>query len=297
MTLQQLEYFNSLAKNPNYTKTASQLHISQPSLSYAIHQLEEELSVKLFIQKGKKLVLSWYGEIFLQYSESCIKTINEGISKIKELNNSNKYSVRLGYFHSISFNYIPALINSYFNSGVSLLPSFHFMMNEQSALIDALKNNSIDLSICPEPHPEVASAVISQQQLYLAVSKSNPLCKLDKVDLSIVNQQPLIILNKSTSIRKFLEDLFEKYDLHPNYAFEANNCETQLTYVSFDQGIAITPRLDHMTTENIHFIKLDYPYCRRSIYLCWNKGQFMSPAVSKIKDFILNHPEIFDVFQ
>ena len=65
MTLLQLEYFRTLARNLHYTKTAEELHISQPSLSYAISGLEEELGVKLFEKKNRKTSLTTYGEQFL----------------------------------------------------------------------------------------------------------------------------------------------------------------------------------------------------------------------------------------
>ena len=47
MTLLQLQYFQALARGLHYTHTAEELHISQPSLSYAISELEKELGVKI----------------------------------------------------------------------------------------------------------------------------------------------------------------------------------------------------------------------------------------------------------
>ena len=67
MTLLQLQYFRVLARNLHYTRTAEELHVSQPSLSYAISGLEEELGVKLFEKKGRKTTLTSYGEQFLPY--------------------------------------------------------------------------------------------------------------------------------------------------------------------------------------------------------------------------------------
>jgi DNA-binding transcriptional LysR family regulator len=54
MTLQQLEYFRVMAKVLHYTKAAEMLYISQPSLSYAISELEKELAIPLFKKMVKK---------------------------------------------------------------------------------------------------------------------------------------------------------------------------------------------------------------------------------------------------
>ena len=57
MNLYQLRYFTTLAQEEHYTKAALKLHITQPSLTHAIHLLEDELDVALFEKKGRNVVL------------------------------------------------------------------------------------------------------------------------------------------------------------------------------------------------------------------------------------------------
>ena len=78
MTLAQLQYFQALAHILHYTRTAEELHIAQPSLSYSINELEKELGVKLFNKEDRKITLTMYGEQFLPYVESALATINDG---------------------------------------------------------------------------------------------------------------------------------------------------------------------------------------------------------------------------
>ena len=56
MNLYQLRYFTTLAQEEHYTKAALKLHITQPSLTHAIHLLEDELDVALFEKKGRNLI-------------------------------------------------------------------------------------------------------------------------------------------------------------------------------------------------------------------------------------------------
>ena len=65
MNLSQLQYFRTLAKEEHYTRAAQILSITQPSLSHAIAQLEQELGTRLFEKKGRNVVLTRYGKIFL----------------------------------------------------------------------------------------------------------------------------------------------------------------------------------------------------------------------------------------
>ena len=65
MNLYHLRYFSTLAHIEHYTKAADILAITQPSLSYAISTLEEELGVKLFEKNGRNVTLTKYGKVFL----------------------------------------------------------------------------------------------------------------------------------------------------------------------------------------------------------------------------------------
>ena len=68
MNLYHLRYFSTLAHIEHYTKAADILAITQPSLSYAISTLEEELGVKLFEKNGRNVTLTKYGKVFPRHT-------------------------------------------------------------------------------------------------------------------------------------------------------------------------------------------------------------------------------------
>ena len=84
MNLSQLQYFKVLAQEEHYTRAAQMLSITQPSLSHAISQLEQELGTRLFEKKGRNVVLTRYGKMFLPYVEESLKVLNEGVQRIQE---------------------------------------------------------------------------------------------------------------------------------------------------------------------------------------------------------------------
>ena len=88
MNLNQLQYFKILAQEEHYTRAAQMLSITQPSLSHAIAQLEEELGTRLFEKKGRNIVLTRYGKLFLPYVEESLKVLEEGVQRTRELNGS-----------------------------------------------------------------------------------------------------------------------------------------------------------------------------------------------------------------
>ena len=69
MEIQKLRYFQTIAKYEHITKAAEELHISQPSLSQAMHLLEEELGVPLFRKQGRRIGLTEFGVYLKQRLE------------------------------------------------------------------------------------------------------------------------------------------------------------------------------------------------------------------------------------
>ena len=72
MTLNQLRYFVKVAENGHLTRSAAELMIAQPSLSQAIGKLEKELGFPLFSSKGRTLILTKEGQIFLPYAKNVL---------------------------------------------------------------------------------------------------------------------------------------------------------------------------------------------------------------------------------
>ena len=66
MELQQLKYFEVVAKYENMTRAAAELHIAQPAVSQSISRLEDELDTRLFDRKGKRISLNAQGRFLLE---------------------------------------------------------------------------------------------------------------------------------------------------------------------------------------------------------------------------------------
>ena len=75
MNLNQLYYFKTVAKLQHFRNAADELNISQPSLSQAISNLENELGTYLFERHGRNVKLTKYGKLYLEYVEEALNTL------------------------------------------------------------------------------------------------------------------------------------------------------------------------------------------------------------------------------
>ena len=99
MTLQQLIYSVKIAETKSMNKAASELFISQPALSSAIHDLEEELNIEIFIRNQRGIIVTTEGENFLSYARQIVEMSNMLRDRYAtEEMKTNKFSVSMQHY-------------------------------------------------------------------------------------------------------------------------------------------------------------------------------------------------------
>lgn len=118
MKLHQLQYFQCLAHYLHYRKASEALYISQPTLSFAIKELEKELGVDLLKKEGRTITLTQEGTTFLNYVTKSFQILEEGVQAI-----SPKQAIQISS--------IPTAINSFLVPFIIQLQKEHPEINIQ----------------------------------------------------------------------------------------------------------------------------------------------------------------------
>ena len=87
MNIRKLKIFYATATSLNMTKVAKELYISQPSVSQAIHEFEEEIGARLFDRIGKRIYLTNEGEVCLNYVRRILNLYEDATEKFNEITN------------------------------------------------------------------------------------------------------------------------------------------------------------------------------------------------------------------
>ena len=145
MNLNQLQYFKILAQEEHYTRAAQMLSITQPSLSHAIAQLEEELGTRLFEKKGRNIVLTRYGKLFLPYVEESLKVLEEGVQRTRELNGSKEGIIHLAYIYTMGSNFTPKMVRNFLDAYPDYHIDFHFTVGTTGDILAGLKEDKYDM--------------------------------------------------------------------------------------------------------------------------------------------------------
>lgn len=289
MTLLQLTYFTALCENLHYTKTAELLHISQPSLSYEIRELERELGAALFIVEKKKVKISEYGIVFLPYAKKILSTLEKGTQAVKTKLSDSEYTVRLGYFHSIGASLVPTIVNDFRTTYPE--SRIHFVLSEVSAreIPDKVRKGELDLGFSLNTGDFENPVHISRQHLFLYVPAGHRLAERPFVVLSDLEEEPIVMLERGSNLRTLIEQHFSDEDIIPVTAFEVPECNTALQYVALGYGISILPPLPATDPERIRAIPIrEYEKnLSREIYLLSGSSFSAKSPVEEVKQFMI----------
>lgn len=291
MTLHQLRYFQVLAKIQHYTKASQALFITQPSLSYAMSELEKELNVTLFEKHGKRILISAQGETFLKYVEDSLRLLDEGVEKVK-LPGPPKGKVNLGYISSLGATFLPEILTHFYKNESNASITFNFVQNLNNALLDSLKEGRIDLAFCPDPCKDVAQIPILNQELFLVVPGNHPCADKSEIDIHEVKDEPFILTNRKSGLRRMVGGIFRELKINPKIAFEAEECNVAITFVSLNYGLSIVPKMSTLGNKDVVSVRIKNPEFSRLIYMAWIPSKSLSPSVDRVKNFIAEHYSI-----
>lgn len=101
MNLKHLYYFKKLADYEHFGQASKELEISQPSLSYAMTNLENELGIPLFKKKGRNIILTTQGRIFRLYVDQAIQILEDGITTIRDNDSVNDESALIMVYDNL----------------------------------------------------------------------------------------------------------------------------------------------------------------------------------------------------
>lgn len=280
-----------MAEVLHYTKAANQLYISQPSLSYAISELEKELGIPLFERKGNRTCMTKYGENFLPYAKKIFATLDEATAHLYEMLDASTGKINLGYIFSISFDFVPRILEAFYSDQSNSRITFEYFQGLHSVLIEKLKSASLDLLLSANPDDKtIKSVAVYKQELFVVVPEDHRLAKKEEVSLADVRDEPLVTLSRTSNIRGHLVRCFERIGAKPIIAGEVAECIGMSALVRAKLGIAITPlspALEGGSLKVLRFCEEERESMQRKIHLLWLKDRQLEPSVKRFRDFMV----------
>ncbi|MBP2056878.1 DNA-binding transcriptional LysR family regulator [Lactobacillus colini] len=290
MNLRHLQFFIELAKTQHMAKAAEALGISQPSLSYAINSLEQELKVPLFEKDGRNIKLTNYGQIYLQYVEASLNTLNEGNEYINELLDVNNGHINIGFTFTMGQDIVPRLITAFKKEPKKKNISFSYFQGTTSELIDQLLDDKLDIVLSSMPPLQSREQLnirhLLNQELLVAIPNEYPFKNNTTISLSELAKYPFILYSKNSGLRSDIDRLLSAAKVKPRIQFESLEDNSIIGFVHYNFGIAIIPHLPNLVNDRVKLLHLSDKQNWHRLYCITRANHFLAPSAASFQDFI-----------
>ncbi|TQK74557.1 DNA-binding transcriptional LysR family regulator [Brevibacillus sp. AG162] len=281
MDIKHLHYFVTVCDQLSYSKAAQKLHISQPSLSNAIKNLEQEVGSPLLERNTRKMELTDAGKILYQKSLLLLSQMNMLKKEMEEVKLTGSGDLIIGIIESVK-HWIPKVIREYQRR----FPSINIKLIEVlsgKAVKESLRKYHTHLLITNQfiEEEDIESFPLYDERLMLVLHKDHPLAEKESVQLKDLASEPFIISTEGFQTREDILTAFSLEQVNPQIKFEIERFETALTLVRENLGVTIIPEnyLSGSTDTSLVRKTIDSPALERTVYLAYMKNRYLAPAV------------------
>ena len=148
LTLRQLQVFEKVASHLNYSRAAEELYLSQPAVSMQIKQLEENIGLPLFEQRGKKIFLTEAVRELFHYSRNIAQQLAEMESVFDEMKGLEHGKLTLSVVNTANY-FTPQLLSKFCRRHPNI--NVILQVANRDAVLRQLADNSTDLAIMGQP--------------------------------------------------------------------------------------------------------------------------------------------------
>ena len=238
-SLRQLRYFVVTAQVLSFTAASKLLHISQPSISTALAELESTLGVQLFIRHhASGLSLTQAGRDMLGLARNLLKNADELQSAARELDGGMSGEIALGCLVSLAPRVLPPLVSRFMGQHAGV--SFHTHETHQDELFQGLRDGVLDLVLTYDLDLEedIAFTPLMALPPYIILPKQHRLAGAGSVSLESLLDEPYVMLDLPHS-REYFASLFNAFDHRPEPTFRSAQPEVVRGMVACGLGYSI----------------------------------------------------------
>lgn len=279
-----LRYFSVLAQVEHYTVAAARLGISQPSLSSAIHNLENELGgVKLFEKAGRNIRLTDEGKFYQEKVDAALNELHAASLLLRDSKISAPVVIRMGIVSGTLNGLVAREIVNYTRSNKRI--RFHLTESSAENLMDLVRQEKLDMAIVDSTDRDrsLHFRKLMERDFLVALPENHPLAGNAFVDPNEVVHEPQVVINYNVG-KSFME-WTTGTPADESVICTVNTVQSALDLVAADIGIAFVPGECAQPRPGIRYIPLRNWH--QALYMCILYDKWLEPPVWDFVELIV----------
>jgi LysR family cyn operon transcriptional activator len=291
MLLRHLRYLLAVADHGGFTRAAEVLHVSQPTLSQQIRQLEETLGVSLFDRTSRTVRPTDAGAAYIECARRVLVELAAGKRALHDVKDLSRGTLRLAMTPTFMAYLVGPLVRDY----SARYPNIHLQIFELSMVdIEAgLANDTLDIAIAFDQarHADIESIPAFSETLGLMVGRNHPLydCQV-ALTAEQVGQLEFALLTPGFATRTCIDEYFAQARITPKVSIEVNSVNTLLEVIRHSTVATILPEPIATQERALRKLALLDAAPRRGAALLRRKNNYHSAASMAFMDIMLQSP-------
>lgn len=291
MEIRLLKYFLMVAQEGNVTKAAEKLHITQPTLSRQLIQLEEDLGTVLYTRGKRRITLTQAGMLLRRRAEEIVTLTEKTEQEIQDQSNLLSGEIFIGSGEVTAMNELAQLIQIFKEECPQV--KYHLYSGNADDIQERIENGFLDIglltdSVNVDRYRYESIPLQAREQWGVLMRKDSPLAEKDYVEPTDLLDKPLLITRRAAMQMEFANWFGPDYkNLHIlgtyNLIFNAA--------VMVEEGLGYAFSLEKLVTtkeDGMLLFKPLRPALGFGSMLVWKKDQVQSPATEKFLELVRN---------
>ncbi|SPE56941.1 putative Uncharacterized HTH-type transcriptional regulator YnfL [Verrucomicrobia bacterium] len=243
MELRHLRYFVAVAEALNFTKAAAKLHLAQPSLTRQVHNLEEEIGVRLLNRSKSQVTLTEEGRSFLADARRILALATESVLAVQRLSRGESGQLNIAYLSNFDFELLPETLAAFRQAFPNVaLNLFDMVPAEQLRALEARK---IDLGFvglrAPASAGGLQSESIARHRTVVVLPAKHPLAAKRQVKLAELETMFFVGMSEKThpGFRDWLNATCRSAGFTPRVLQDAELEPALMTLVAEGLGVSL----------------------------------------------------------
>ncbi|MEV6771878.1 transcriptional regulator CynR [Nocardia sp. NPDC051030] len=282
--LRHVRYLLAVAEHGNFTRAAEDLHISQPTLSQQIKQLERAVGAQLLDRTGRTVRLTDAGEAYTRFARRALRDLAAADRAVHDVADLTRGHLRLG----VTPTFTAYLIGPLFAEMHDRHPGITLQLQEMSQdnLESALLADELDLGIAfDRPHPPGITAATLFTEALALVAASGP--DIDPArPLPVRNLPGLALLTGDFATRAHIDAYLSDNRARPRIMMEANSIQALTEIIERTPLATILPEAVATDHPTLTTLALDPPLPTRTVVLLARENTYRSAAARAFTELI-----------
>jgi len=286
MELRHLRYFVAVADAGGFSKAATRLRVSQPALWRQVHQLEQDLAVRLFDRVGRRVRLTGHGEDLLAQSRDLLARAESLGERARAFGAGQTGVLRLGATPQ-TFESLAGFLARWSRAhpGVSL----QLVEDGGMRLLERLEGGEVHLALTLAGDPRFRGRPLFPIRLLAAIPARHRLARRRTVEVADLAQEVLLLLRPGFGSRDWFDAACRTIHARPRVLLESGAPSTLLALACEGHGIAVVPSTVRFTRARVRPVPILHAGASlgRWIAANWDPRRFLAPYAERFVESLV----------